>query len=296
MSERDRPTNDRDQHFTRSPGYGHYQYAPLPPPTRTHQPRYPHQLSDHENRAVHQPAGYAIDLHQVIVRKRRIWPRVLVGAVLLVLGGSGVLLAVVADDLPESEPTITSETVEAAGEVATDDAGLTSFASVEAESVTFGGAAVFGEGTFIVGDEIQPGIYRAEGGDFCYWERMAGFSGDFDEIIANGNGPAATVEIIAGDEGFTSTSCGDWRPVDQTHPAEPATTFEDGTWVVGADIAPGTYRSNGAGEFCYWERLNGFSGEFDDIIANNNGVTTVEISDTDTGFASTDCGNWTPMG
>ena len=41
-----------------------------------------------------------------------------------------------------------------------------------------------------------------------------------DDIIATGNGPAATVEIAAGDEGFTSSSCGAWRPVDQTHPAD----------------------------------------------------------------------------
>jgi hypothetical protein len=71
-------------------------------------------------------------------------------------------------------------------------------------------------------------------------------------------------------------------------------TFEDGTWVVGADIKAGTYRVD-AGNGCYWERLKNFSGSFDAIIANGNaigGPIIVTIEKTDKGFTSQDCGEW----
>lgn len=76
--------------------------------------------------------------------------------------------------------------------------------------------------------------------------------------------------------------------------AEPAEQFDDGTWVVGADIAAGVYR-NESGAGCYWERLSGLSGEFGDIIANGlpDGPTVVEVVGSDTAFSSQRCGTWT---
>lgn len=62
-----------------------------------------------------------------------------------------------------------------------------------------------------------------------------------------------------------------------------------GVYVVGEDVKPGTYRTDGPPEdsmapMCYWARLAGTSGELDDIIANGNiegsSVLTVESSDT----------------
>lgn len=77
-----------------------------------------------------------------------------------------------------------------------------------------------------------------------------------------------------------------------------ATTFGDGTYLVGTDIAPGTYRADNSSGSCYWERLSGVSGEFDDIIANDNpnGQTIVEIADSDFAFTAARCGTWTPIG
>jgi hypothetical protein len=71
--------------------------------------------------------------------------------------------------------------------------------------------------------------------------------------------------------------------------------FDDGTYVVGQDIQPGTYRTQGASMNCYYARLSGFGGTLDDIIANNNtdDPAIVTISDTDKGFESTNCGTWT---
>lgn len=82
-------------------------------------------------------------------------------------------------------------------------------------------------------------------------------------------------------------------------PEEPEAefAFDDGTHVVGEDIQPGTYRTHGddGSSFgCYWARLSGFSGELDEIIANDNAQNTVvTIAETDKGFSSSGCGTWT---
>ena len=73
--------------------------------------------------------------------------------------------------------------------------------------------AGFGDGTYVVGEDIDPGRYSAPGGEFCYWERLSGFGGTIDEIIANdiSEGPA-TVEIAGSDAGFSTNGCGTWTP------------------------------------------------------------------------------------
>ena len=66
--------------------------------------------------------------------------------------------------------------------------------------------------------------------------------------------------------------------------------FFNGTWLVGSDIEPGRYRLY-ADNSCYWARLAGFSGDLDDILANennwNDGQFLVEIQPGDTGFQIT---------
>lgn len=75
-------------------------------------------------------------------------------------------------------------------------------------------AATFGPGTKIVGTDIKAGTYRSEGSQFCYWERLRGTSGEFDDIIANGSSDGqAVVTIEEGDVAFSSSSCGQWEPV-----------------------------------------------------------------------------------
>lgn len=72
-------------------------------------------------------------------------------------------------------------------------------------------------------------------------------------------------------------------------------TFGNGTFLVGTDIQPGTYRSD-APSGCYWERLSGLSGEFGDIIANHfsdsAGQVLVDIGPNDVAFVSQNCGTW----
>ena len=78
-------------------------------------------------------------------------------------------------------------------------------------------------------------------------------------------------------------------------PPGPKTTFPDGEFRVGTDIAAGTYRATG-GEDCYWARLSGFGGTLDEIIANEIGVAQpiVTIQPSDVGFTSSRCGTWSP--
>jgi hypothetical protein len=82
----------------------------------------------------------------------------------------------------------------------------------------------------------------------------------------------------------------------------PLSSFGDGTWQVGVDIMPGTYKTvvppNSMG--CYWERDKNLSGGVNAIIANdisNTGAhVTVTILKTDKGFVSRGCGTWSRAG
>ncbi len=158
----------------------------------------------------------------------------------------------------------------------------------------------FGSGIQVVGEDVQPGIYETGflGDDLfdgCYWERLAGFSGEFDDIIANNNAVGHdVVEIASSDAGFSS-QCDAWYELISLD--EPMTTIPQGKWVVGAHIQSGTYRAEG-GDSCYWERLSGVSGQFDDIIANDlpGGSAIVEIGANDYAFNSTGCGEWEMRG
>jgi len=71
----------------------------------------------------------------------------------------------------------------------------------------------------------------------------------------------------------------------------------DGTHVVGTGIQPGTYQNSDSSQGCYWERLSGFGGTVEEIIANGftYGPAVVTVSSTDAGFTSARCGFWTQV-
>jgi hypothetical protein len=80
-------------------------------------------------------------------------------------------------------------------------------------------------------------------------------------------------------------------------PFAPKTIIEtDGTYRVGTDIVPGTYRSGGTspeGESdCYWARLNSLNPTH--IITNNisTGPQVVTIQPSDTAFLTHSCQTW----
>ncbi len=71
-----------------------------------------------------------------------------------------------------------------------------------------------GDGTFLVGSDVQPGTYRSKGGSPCYWARLSDVSGAPDGILANnvGQGPAV-VAIKKTDKAFESNGCARWELV-----------------------------------------------------------------------------------
>ena len=79
-------------------------------------------------------------------------------------------------------------------------------------------------------------------------------------------------------------------PTDALAPA--GVTFEDGTFTVGTDIAPGVYASAGPVEddTCYWRRIGA------DDVTLNNALTSqpqlVQIEVTDVAFKTRGCQPW----
>lgn len=68
-----------------------------------------------------------------------------------------------------------------------------------------------GDGTFRMGTDLQPGTYRSQGGESCYWERLRGFGGQTADIIANGAGILPqTIYIPSTDAAFRSQGCAPW--------------------------------------------------------------------------------------
>jgi hypothetical protein len=162
-----------------------------------------------------------------------------------------------------------------------------------------GPATTFSDGTFTVGVDIAPGTYRnssSAGG--CYWERLNGFGGTFEDIIAIEFAfirQIVTIEPI--DIGFSSEDCGAWSQDLSPITSDASAPFGDGMYIVGVDIAPGTWQNEGI-EGCFWERLSGFSHEFGDIVANDftDAQAIVTIDPSDAGFSASECGTWTKIG
>lgn len=99
--------------------------------------------------------------------------------------------------------------------------------------------------------------------------------------------PAETVEVTAAPTRPTKTV----KVTIKVTPQPKAAISEDGIWLVGLDIKPGTYRSSGGGA-CYWARLSDVSGN--GIITNGLGANQiVTISATDKAFETAGCGEWT---
>jgi hypothetical protein len=52
---------------------------------------------------------------------------------------------------------------------------------------------------------------RAHAGDLCHWARLFGTTGDFDDTIANGEGPGRLIVTIkTSDKASETNGRGDW--------------------------------------------------------------------------------------
>jgi hypothetical protein len=81
-------------------------------------------------------------------------------------------------------------------------------------------------------------------------------------------------------------------------PTGPMTTFGNGTYEVGSDVAPGKYRSPGVQEgafaLCYWDLTND-KGDIVDQGVANEGPSRATLKDGLT-FKSSGCETWTIQG
>ena len=165
-----------------------------------------------------------------------------------------------------------------------------------------GPKTTFSAGSHIVGTDIAPGRYYADPAIGCVFTRlltlsrppnegppMNGYSFSFDA-------GQWIVDIADTDREFqTNSACGSWVTT-------PVKGLQDeitpGIWLVGSQIAPGTYETN-ITQGCHWERRAGFDrtgllGLIDgDIILATRLFISVTIPPTDAGFLSTPpCGRW----
>jgi hypothetical protein len=180
-------------------------------------------------------------------------------------------------------PEVEAEPTRAAGR----PAGTTTTTEASAPTI---GPGVHDVGPF----GLRPGVYLATG-DACSWERR-GPTGDV--LAADTVSGQVLVNVRATDATFTSSpECGTWRPFDDARPASTLPSFGPGTFVVGDQLAPGRWRSDG-GDLCYWERLSGLGGGLDELVdsAGVPGPTEVVLAPTDVAFSSFGCGTWRPAG
>lgn len=157
----------------------------------------------------------------------------------------------------------------------------------------------FGPGQHLVGEDIAPGRYFSDPQEGCFWERQSGLGGTLDDTLANEfvgfDSLQEIVDIPESDVAFEADAeCGTWFDSPR-HGAQ--TEIQPGVWLVGDQVAPGTYRAT-AGDGCFWERLSGFTGNLEQTIANEfvsgGGQQLVSISPGDVGFSTDDdCGTWT---
>jgi len=69
----------------------------------------------------------------------------------------------------------------------------------------------YGQGTYLIPEDMKPGVYRSKGGDLCYWERQRDGEGGLNSIISNdaSSGPQV-VTIKKTDWAFKTSGCSRW--------------------------------------------------------------------------------------
>ncbi len=112
-------------------------------------------------------------------------------------------------------------------------------------------------------------------------------------VLAACGGPSQTAATVTSTVEVTKTVTVTAPPP----PSAPKTIMEtDGTYRIGTDIVPGTYRSAGpspeGGSDCYWARLSSLNSTH--IIDNNigTGPQVVMIQPSDRAFLTRSCQTW----
>jgi len=158
----------------------------------------------------------------------------------------------------------------------------------------------FGPGQYRVPTDMAVGRYYVDPSSGCHFQRVRGFGGtaaeNIVEVFVDYDAGQWIVDLLATDAGFvTDANCGFWT----TTPRRGLlTSITQGSWIVGAQITPGTYRAENSVAGCYWQRVSNFTGSIDGVITSqitsSAGVQLVTIANTDAGFNTNDkCGTWT---
>jgi hypothetical protein len=87
-------------------------------------------------------------------------------------------------------------------------------ASIGAAEAADRAGTIPGDGTFLVGTEIKPGMYRSDApsSGMCYWARLSG-SDEFDIIANDVSSGQSVVEIRSTDRFFETKGCAEWHLV-----------------------------------------------------------------------------------
>ena len=140
-------------------------------------------------------------------------------------------------------------------------------------------------GTYLVGKELQPGLYRGRGGkDFinsCYWARLKDLKGNPDSVIANENSIGLFYVQVSKSDMVFKTDCKLTFLPALPGPVSPfPQSILPGMYLVGMDIQPGLYKGQAGADIidsCYWERLKDLSDSQNSIIANENSVGQFQV-------------------
>lgn len=146
-------------------------------------------------------------------------------------------------------------------------------------------------GTHLVGTDIQPGIYWGLAGeglfDSCYWARLSDLTGELDAILANDNAEGQYYIEVKDTDYALETKCElillEYAPLQEV-----GDVLAPGTYLIGRDIKPGTYKGQAGEEFtdsCYWARLANVSGDLDSILANDNALGSYYVQVLESDFA-----------
>lgn len=195
-------------------------------------------------------------------------------------------------------------------------------------ALTATGAQAFGTGTFLVGIDVSPGLYRStsDGNGPCFWFRLSGLGGTADDVIAlEVQSGSVIAEIAPTDYAFRSTGCTEWKRVDQSRSlityASAALGARDdddgpeltrevdienfngpldregsfGFYSVPDDMEPGTYRSEAPdGATCVAARYSAGM-KLEEVITakDRKGRTlTITVQPSDTIFLTAQCQPW----
>jgi hypothetical protein len=193
---------------------------------------------------------------------------------------------------PTITPTPTQTPTPTNTPTATPTPDLAKTSTVEAFGVQ---AASKRDGFYTVGEDIAPGKWHSTGnGSGCYWARLDANQNLLDNHFGSAGG---TVTIRPTDYEVEFKGCGSWEYVEgadkilQDDAEEPK---GDGFYTVGVEIAVGRWKSNGAGDSCYWARLDGNQNTIDNHFGNAGGTVTIRATDYEIEFE--DCGQWEYLG